>query len=613
MGESSAGARTDRRSGDYARYVGRVGGLAFALGIGAAVLTGTAVASADTTDSGSTAASSSASSSDGGTSTSTSTKTRSGTASETASSSTSEGSDDSEDSNDTDASDTDADDADSADQSDDEAAVDDADEVAAEDVSPSAEDVDVPADAPEPADSTETTRALAAAEPDEPSFFEKLFSNKSPTLNHNPAENTVIEGQVLGNLHPEDPDSTRLTYTATRPAHGTVAIDGTGNFVYTPGATYAGQDTFQVTVSDASSGFHVHGAAGLLNLFTFGLLGSSGHRTTETVFIGFDRATVVSGLNSPVDFRFLPDGRILVAEKGGAIRVVQNGTLLAQPAITLAVRTETERGISGLAIDPAFATNGRIYVSYIAAATTRNTLSRLTMTGNTATLDQVLIQSTLDAAPNHHGGALGFGPDGKLYWGVGDNASGANAQNLTNIHGKILRLNTDGSVPTDNPLINGARTHIYAYGLRNPFRLTFTPTGQLLVADVGNAAFEEVNKVTAGANYGWPGSEGLCTSSCAGKTDPIYTYARNGGAAITSVTVYLDKVFIADTVQGWIKVLTCTPDYTTCGNVQTFDPNGGATVVLANGPDGNLYQLTYSPGALIRISPTGPPPAATLL
>lgn len=613
MGESSAGARTDRRSGDYARYVGRVGGLAFALGIGAAVLTGTAVASADTTDSGSTAASSSASSSDGGTSTSTSTKTRSGTASETSETAPSGDSEDSEDSGDTDASDTDTDDADSADQSDDEAAVDDADEVAAEDDSSPAEDVDVPADAPETADSTETTQALAAAEPDEPSFFEKLFSNKSPTLNHNPAENTVIEGQVVGNLHPEDPDSTRLTYTATRPAHGTVAIDGTGNFVYTPGATYAGQDTFQVTVSDASSGFHVHGAAGLLNLFTFGLLGSSGHRTTETVFIGFDRATVVSGLNSPVDFRFLPDGRILVAEKGGAIRVVQNGTLLAQPAITLAVRTETERGISGLAIDPAFATNGRIYVSYVAAATTRNTLSRLTMTGNTATLDQVLIQSTLDAAPNHHGGALGFGPDGKLYWGVGDNASGANAQNLTNIHGKILRLNTDGSVPTDNPLINGARTHIYAYGLRNPFRLTFTPTGQLLVADVGNAAFEEVNKVTAGANYGWPGSEGLCTSACAGKTDPIYTYARNGGAAITSVTVYLDKVFIADTVQGWIKVLTCTPDYTTCGNVQTFDPNGGATVVLANGPDGNLYQLTYSPGALIRISPTGPPPAATLL
>ncbi|PRC60121.1 PKD domain-containing protein, partial [Mycobacterium sp. ITM-2017-0098] len=85
---------------------------------------------------------------------------------------------------------------------------------------------------------------------------------------------------------------------------------------------------------------------------------------------------------------------------------------------------------------------------------------------------------------------------------------------------KILRLNTDGSIPATNPVINGSRTHVYAYGLRNPFRLTFTPTGGLLVADVGAAAFEEVNKVTAGGNYGWPSSEGVCTSSCTGKTDP---------------------------------------------------------------------------------------------
>lgn len=228
------------------------------------------------------------------------------------------------------------------------------------------------------------------------------------------------------------------------------------------------------------------------------------------------------------------------------------------------------------------------------------------MSGNTATLSQVLIQSTIDSAVNHHGGALGFGPDKKLYWGVGDNANGANAQNLDNIHGKILRLNTDGSIPIDNPVIKGERSHIYAYGLRNPFRLTSTPTGQLLVADVGHAAFEEVNHITAGANYGWPSSEGLCTSNCGGKTDPIYTYARGCGAAITSVTVYMDKVFIADTVQGFIRVLTCTPEYTSCGDPQTLDPDAGATVVLANGPDGTLYQLTYQPGELIQIQPASP-------
>lgn len=598
MGESPTGAHRER-PGDYARYVGRVGGLAFALGIGAAMLTGTAVASAETSDSDSAATSSSAaasSSDDDSTDTGpASPKTRSGRASQSES-----GSSGNDESGST---------AEESGESTGESGP-DSDDDAPSAVGGSApeEDVGGPLDDEEPADTTEPTQALAAAEPDEPSFFDKLFNNQSPTLNHIPAQNAVIAGQVVGDLHPDDPDSTRLTYTATDPAHGTVEIDNEGRFFYTPGETYAGQDSFQVTVSDARSGFHVHGAAGLLNLFTFGLLGSSGHRTTETVFIGFERATVVSGLDSPVDFRFLPDGRILVAEKGGAIRVVDNGTLLAQPAITIPVRTELERGIGGLAVDPDFVTNGRIYVSYISAENNRNTLSRFTMTGNTATFDDQLIQSTIDSAVNHHGGALGFGPDDLLYWGVGDNAVGANAQNLGNIHGKILRLNTDGSVPVSNPVINGSRTHIYAYGLRNPFRLTFTPTGELLVADVGAAAFEEVNKVTAGGNYGWPTSEGVCTSSCAGKTDPIYTYPRGGGAAITSVAVYLDKVFIADTVQGWIKVLTCDPDYTECGDVQTFDPEGGATVVLSTGADGSLYQLTYSPGQLIRIQPTGGAP-----
>ncbi len=583
MGGSPAIAERPASSG-YARYVGRVGGLAFALGVGAALLTGTAVASAETSDSESASSSSSAPSSDSASPSETSRGTTKAT-----SESPSERSSQSE------PDDTAADeDEDTVDESED-AETGDA-ESESERAGSAGDDVE------EDADEAETTQALAAAEAEEPSFFERLFDNKTPTIAPNPAENTVIEGNVVGDLHPEDPDSTRLTYTATRPDHGTVVIGTDGSFVYSPGESYAGQDSFDVTISDARDGFHIHGAAGLLNLFTFGLLGNSGHRTTKTVFIGHERATVVSGLTNPVDFRFLGDGRILVAEKAGAIRVVEDGVLLADPLITLAVRTELERGISGIAVDPDFENNGRIYVAYIEAESTRNTLARLVVSGNTATFDQVLLQSTMTSAVNHHGGALDFGPDDKLYWGVGDNAVGGNAQDLTdNIHGKILRLNTDGSVPTDNPLINGSRSAIYAYGLRNPFRLTFTPTGELLVADVGNAAFEEVNKVVAGGNYGWPSSEGVCTSSCAGKTDPIFSYARGGGAAITSVAVHQGKVFIADIVQSWIRVLTCTPQYTSCGNVQDFDADAGGTVVLAEGPDGALYQLIYQPGELVRL------------
>ncbi len=593
MGVTPEGSGNGRSPSGYARHVGRVGGLAFALGVGAALLTGTAVASAETSESSSASASASASDSPSDSSTqrqSAKPQLGSRTAAERPDRS------DSEDSDSRD-SDADAEDGTSTRNSKQDRGSEPRTAVPADEAD-DAEDADDADD--------DTVVQEADAEADEPSFFERLFDNKTPSITHDATEDTVIEGTVVGNLHPQDPDSTRLTYTATRPTHGTVTIADDGTFVYTPGTTYTGQDSFQVTVSDARDGFHIHGAAGLLNLFTFGLLGSSGHRTTQSVLIGSERATVVSGLNSPVDFRFLPDGRILVAEKNGAIRVVENGVLRTDPLITLAVRTETERGIGGLAVDPDFSTNGRLYVAYVAADTTRNTLSRLVVDGNTATLDQILVQSTLTAAPNHHGGALGFGPDGALYWGVGDNASGSNAQNLDNIHGKILRLNTDGSVPDDNPVIDGRRSLIYAYGLRNPFRLTFTPTGELLVADVGNAAFEEVNKITAGGNYGWPNAEGLCTSNCAGKVDPIYTYPREGGAAITSVVVHRDKVFIADTVKGWIRTLTCTPGYTSCGDVTTFDPNAGATVVLAEGPDGALYQLVYQPGRLVRIDLADP-------
>ncbi|WNG88451.1 PQQ-dependent sugar dehydrogenase [Mycobacterium sp. ITM-2016-00317] len=584
-------------SGGYARYVGRVGGLAFALGVGAALLTGTAVASAETGDAATKPATSSA----------VSTSDRAEPASEPQTADGAEARDDQDGDEDS----AEAAEADTDGEAVTETVSDTTEEVSEPDPDDEAEDeVTEPEDVTTTHDGAGASRVVeqpdpeptpapaASAEAEDPGFFETLFDNKTPTLGHRPAENTVIEGRVVGDLHPDDPDSTRLTYTATRPQYGSVALNADGTFLYTPGADYAGQDSFRVTVSDARSGFHVHGAAGLLNLFTFGLLGSSGHRSSQTVFIGYERATVVDGLSSPVDFRFLPDGRILVAEKAGAIRVVENGVLRPDPLITLAVRTETERGIGGLAVDPAFATNGRLYVAYVAAGTTKNTLSRLVVTGNTAAVDKVLVESSLTAAPNHHGGALGFGPDGALYWGVGDNATGANAQNPGNIHGKILRLTTDGGVPADNPVINGSRTLVYAYGLRNPFRLTFTPTGELLVADVGASAFEEVNRVTAGGNYGWPSSEGPCTSGCAGKTDPIFAYPRGGGAAITSVAVYQGRVFIADTVQGWIRTLACTPDYTSCSDVQTFDPAAGATVVLAVGPDGDLYQLTYSPGRL---------------
>lgn len=352
----------------------------------------------------------------------------------------------------------------------------------------------------------------------------------------------------------------------------------------------------------------------LLDLVGAGLTAAGTRQTVAAAEVAPERTVVASGFTQPTDFQFLPDGRILVAEKNGRIRVVDdNGDVLRRPLYRVATLTQGERGLGGLTVDPDFENNGYIYVAYTTIFA-RDRLARLTVRNDRVVFgsQKVLLQSTDRSAFFHHGGALGFGPDGMLYWGVGDNKDSGNAQDLGTIHGKIIRINPDGTIPSDNPdLGDGALPQIYAYGFRNPFRLTFTPTGELLVADVGENSFEEVDNVIAGGNYGWPGSEGVCTSDCAGVLDPIYTYGHgDSGAAITSVLFYnggqlgdefQNTLLVADLVKGWIKALDCTADFSSCGNVRDFDAQAGGTVVLVQGPDQALYQLRYDTGQIIRI------------
>ncbi len=331
----------------------------------------------------------------------------------------------------------------------------------------------------------------------------------------------------------------------------------------------------------------------------------------------FERTPIASGLSTPTDFVVLPDGRILITEKAGAIRVYQNGALSPDPLLVLPTRTEGERGLLGIAADPHFADNGYVYVAYT-TTDAHYQLSRYTVTAEGIDPNSVLplFRSVDEEANNHQGGELTFGPDGKLYWGIGDNTVGANAQDLSNIHGKILRLNpTDGSAPQDNPFVNtaGAVPQIWAYGLRNPFRIAFTPDGRLLAGDVGNNAVEELDLITKGGNYGWPNAEGTCASCTS--INPIYTYDHStGNAAITSVLLYTgdafgpsfqNTVFIADYIRGWIKVLSFNSTYSTLLGVRSFDNTAGSTVKLAQGPDGTIYQLTIFPGELSILSPAG--------
>src|SRR5262249_49914768 len=151
-----------------------------------------------------------------------------------------------------------------------------------------------------------------------------------------------------------------------------------------------------------------------------------------------------------------------------------------------------------------------------------NRVARFTASGNgtVAGSEVVLWEDDVNTQNEHHGGTLAFGPDGKLYISSGDQFVATDAQLLTSFHGKILRINKDGSVPTDNPFYDGNgpnKDAIWAYGLRNPFRMSFdSVSGRLYIGDVGgndpNTAIEEVNVGTAGANYGWPLCEGSCGS-----------------------------------------------------------------------------------------------------
>src|SRR5688500_4801113 len=164
-----------------------------------------------------------------------------------------------------------------------------------------------------------------------------------------------------------------------------------------------------------------------------------------TVPSGFTEALIASGLASPTAMQFAPDGRLFVAEQGGRLRVIKNGSLLPTPFVTLSVDSIGERGLLGVAFDPNFAANQFVYVYYTTSTTPRhNRVSRFTANGDVAVPGSetlILRLNDLSGATNHNGGALHFGLDGKLYVAVGENAAPSNAQTLANLLGKMLRIN----------------------------------------------------------------------------------------------------------------------------------------------------------------------------
>ena len=313
---------------------------------------------------------------------------------------------------------------------------------------------------------------------------------------------------------------------------------------------------------------------------------------------------VARGLDTPWAIDFAADGRIFITERVGRIRVIKGGRLLAEPWMTLEVAAVGEAGLMGLALDPQFAQNRFVYVAYTHRATNgrlQNRLVRLRDDPKTGKggLDKILIDNVA-GSNNHDGGRVKFGPDGKLYWTMGDAQTTRYAQDLRSLNGKILRLNPDGSIPVDNPFPN---SYVYSYGHRNPQGLAWQPkTQRLYSTEHGPSGFQgccrdEINYIEPGKNYGWPEIRGDETRE--GIVTPVIhagtseTWAPAGAAFATSGPWAGSLLFTG--LRGQILyrlVLDPNDPRKTEKFERYFYRQFGRLRDIVEGPDGNLYLLT---------------------
>jgi glucose/arabinose dehydrogenase len=419
-----------------------------------------------------------------------------------------------------------------------------------------------------------------------------------------------------------------LTFSATATDNVGVAsvefqVDGVAAGAAQTSAPYS----VSVDTNSYASGQHVlrvraSDAAGNQSAWDSVTVSFGGSRTQPA---GFTRnATYITGLTAATAFAQAPDGRIFVLEQGGTMRVVKNGALLAAPFLTLSVDSTGERGLLGVAFHPNFVNNNFVYAYYTTASGgTHNRVSRFTANGDVvmAASEVPIVDLPGLGATNHNGGAIHFGADGKLYVGVGENANSANSQSLATPLGKLLRFNDDGTIPIDNPFLaatTGQAQAIWAYGLRNPFTFAVQPgTGRIHINDVGEGTWEEINLGAAGANYGWPITEG--PTAAAGIAGPLLAYRHSAtnppgsgpggfftGCAIVGGAFYPDSgpfpaayrgsYFFADLCTSFVARLDLAND----NAIYSFGAVTGSPVGMLVASDGALLVLTQ--GGIVRFS-----------
>jgi glucose/arabinose dehydrogenase len=348
---------------------------------------------------------------------------------------------------------------------------------------------------------------------------------------------------------------------------------------------------------------------------------ASAGAVTAGVPAGFTQRTVVRRLSGGTDMAFVPDGRLFVTLKSGVVRYRRTtGSVATLLDFSRRVDDSGERGLLGVAVDPRFTTNHRLYLVYTHRATAtvpvHNRLVRVTVRhGRLAPgSERLLFRFNAQRAGNHVGGSVHVGPDGKLYVSHGENARAAQAQSLSNLLGKIVRLNRDGTIPTDNPFYartTGRNRAIWARGLRNPFKFTFDPgSSRVFVNDVGAQTWEEIDRLVKGGNYGWPVHEG--PENDPRFIPPIFAY-RHGATGSTGCSItggefyraarrnfpagYVGDYFFADLCNGWVR--RYDPD---TGRVTPFADGLGRPVDLEVSRRGALYVLVIgNPGRVVRI------------
>ena len=295
---------------------------------------------------------------------------------------------------------------------------------------------------------------------------------------------------------------------------------------------------------------------------------------------GLVAEVVCDGITGATSLVVLPDGRLLIGEQTGAVRVVKGAKLLEAPAITLATDSTWERGVLGLALDPDFPKTRHVFVHWtVAAPWPHFRVSRFTLDGDTLdpASEVIVIEGDnqarirADTPAGHQGGGIAFGTDGKLFVAVGEMTTQTPSQRLDSFLGKILRLNPDGTIPEDNPFFakaEGKYRAIYAIGLRNPWTISVdSKTGRMMVNDIGASGYEEVNELVAGGNFGWPEAEGRVEMEKF--RDPVIDYDHRVGqslgggcfyrapaGAANSLSADLEgRYLFMDFMAGWLALL----------------------------------------------------------